>query len=57
MAPVGQPLAHSPQAVHLSQSMRARKLSTVMAPCGQVFSHLWQPMQPEEQTLRVYGPL
>ena len=36
MAPVGQTLAHSPQAVHLSQSMRARKLSTVMAPCGQV---------------------
>ena len=42
--------AHRPQFVHLSASICARKLFTVLAPASQFFSQRRQPIQPTSQT-------
>ena len=57
MAPVGHWLMHRPQLVHFSGSMEATLSLTVMAPEGQLFSHLRQAMQPTAQAWRVTAPL
>ena len=57
IAPVGQTLAHMPQFLHFSGSIKARLSVTCTASNLQTLSHFLQPMQPTSHALRVTAPL
>ena len=57
MAPVGQIAAQSPQLLHLSASILARKSSTWMASKLQTVVHFMHPMHALSQFLRATAPL
>src|SRR3990167_7365835 len=53
---VGHTSKHFPIFSHFAQSIRARLLSTFIAPVGQAFSHFLQAMQPDLQTFATMAP-